>query len=84
METTDQPTLPWRAGYVGTLGVVGSLTKAFMYGLNTFEVHGLDRFVALLESRKDVERRQRGLITGKSGEGLSCGRLTGVGSLEPY
>ena len=69
MELTSQPTLPWRAGYVGTLGLVGSLTKAFMYGLNVFEVHGLDRFLALLESRKDVERRQRGLITGRSCSG---------------
>ena len=65
MEPDSQPSLPWRAGYTGTLGFVGVLTKAFMYGMNTFEVHGLDNFVALLDSRQDVQSRKRGLITGR-------------------
>ena len=59
----DQPSLPWRAGYGATLGFVGSMTKAFMYGLNYFHVQGLDHLVHVLESREKVNARQRGLIT---------------------
>jgi len=35
----------------------------FMYGTNRPEVHGLDRFRALLDEREDPRSRKRGLIT---------------------
>ena len=37
-----------------------------MFGTNITEIHGLDGFLKLLDERKDVEKRTRGLITGKS------------------
>jgi monolysocardiolipin acyltransferase len=46
------------------MGLTGSLSQAFLYGLNYMEVIGLDRFLETLEKRKDVEGRERGLITG--------------------
>ena len=36
-----------------------------MFGTNSTEIHGLDGFLKLLDERKDVEKRTRGLITGK-------------------
>ncbi|KAI1810920.1 acyltransferase [Poronia punctata] len=59
----QQPTLPWRMTSSLIMGLTASLSRVFLYGLNTVEVKGLDRFLALLEQRKDVEKRQRGLIT---------------------
>ena len=72
MESADRPTLPWRAGYAGILGLVGGLTKVFMYGFNSFEVHGLDNLTDLLKSREDIDARQRGLITGTYTLGSIC------------
>ena len=34
-----------------------------MFGTNKTDVHGLDKFLALLDQRKDVDTRKRGLIT---------------------
>lgn len=59
------PSLPWRIGSSATMGIVGALTRSFMYGLNSMETHGLDSFLDLLDKRKDVDQRERGLITGK-------------------
>ena len=36
-----------------------------MFGTNSTEIHGLDGFLKLLDERKDVEKRKRGLITSK-------------------
>lgn len=36
-----------------------------MFGANRTEVHGLDKFLEMLDRRKDPEGRERGLITGK-------------------
>lgn len=36
-----------------------------MHGTNTQEAHGLDGFLRLLDERADVDKRQRGLVTGK-------------------
>ena len=46
------------------MGVTGLLSKSFIYGFNRVEVVGLDKFLAILESRRDVQKRQRGLLTG--------------------
>jgi monolysocardiolipin acyltransferase len=46
------------------MGLTGSLSRGFLYGLNYMEVIGLERFLESLDKRKDVESRERGLITG--------------------
>ncbi|KAL8423575.1 hypothetical protein RB596_003693 [Gaeumannomyces avenae] len=59
----QKPGLAWRAGSTMIMGLTGLLSKGFLYGLNDVEVIGMDRFLDLLESRRDVDRRRRGLIT---------------------
>ncbi|KAG9246702.1 hypothetical protein BJ878DRAFT_436722 [Calycina marina] len=57
------PSLPWRFSSAATMGFISSVSKAFLYGLSNVEVTGLDRFLDILEKRKDIEGRGRGLIT---------------------
>ncbi|KAK8214563.1 hypothetical protein IWZ01DRAFT_500196 [Phyllosticta capitalensis] len=57
------PSLPWRCGSVATMGIVGLLCRGFLSGLSNLEVNGLDKFLRLLDERKNVDGRQRGLIT---------------------
>ncbi|MCJ1475264.1 hypothetical protein MMC13_003926 [Lambiella insularis] len=45
------------------MGLAGLACRVFMFGLSSTEVDGLDSFLQLLDERRDVERRQRGLIT---------------------
>ncbi|OAA53379.1 tafazzin [Niveomyces insectorum RCEF 264] len=59
----QQPGLLWRTASTFVMAATGMLARAFLYGLNDVEVVGLDRFLALLDTRKDVDSRQRGLIT---------------------
>ncbi|KAI5863239.1 hypothetical protein GGS23DRAFT_568878 [Durotheca rogersii] len=59
----QQPSLPWRMTSSIVMGVTAALVRGFLYGLNSVEVVGLDRFLAILDKRRDVEKRQRGLIT---------------------
>ena len=61
----SQPSLPWRAGSACIMGISGSLSRLIMFGTNSTEIHGLDGFLKLLDERKDVEKRKRGLITSK-------------------
>jgi hypothetical protein len=49
------------------MGFIGFLSRAFMYGASRPEVHGADKFLQLLDERKDVAKRRRGLITGTLG-----------------
>jgi monolysocardiolipin acyltransferase len=58
------PSLPWRFASSLIMGLTGSLSRAFYYGLNNVEVVGLDGFLKTLDRRKDVDGRERGLITG--------------------
>ena len=63
----DDPPPPswlWRASSTAVMGIVGTLTRAFMHGPNWQDTHGLDGFLELLEKRADIDGRQRGLITG--------------------
>jgi hypothetical protein len=60
------PSQPWQIASAFTMGAVGALCRGFLYGLSTTEVHGLDTFLQLLDARENVERRERGLITGNS------------------
>lgn len=62
--TTDQPSSLWRACSSATMFQVGALCRAFLLGLNSTEVHGLESFMELLDSRSDPATRKRGLITG--------------------
>lgn len=50
--------------------------------MSTTEVHGLDRFLELLDERDNVEGRERGLITGKIVTAVGCDCLTKKYSLE--
>jgi monolysocardiolipin acyltransferase len=70
-EQPDAPSGPWRAASAFTMGAVGLLCKGFL-GLNKVETHGMDDFLKLLDERKDIVGRDRGLITGMwpQGKGL--------------
>lgn len=46
------------------MGLTASLSRSFLYGLNNMEVTGLENFLDILDKRKDVDGRERGLITG--------------------
>ncbi|KAF3060030.1 Lysophosphatidylcholine acyltransferase [Daldinia childiae] len=59
----QQPSLPWRMTSSVIMGLTAALSRSFLYGLNSVEVTGLERFLEVLDMRKDVEKRQRGLIT---------------------
>ncbi|KAI2639663.1 acyltransferase [Hypomontagnella submonticulosa] len=59
----QQPSLPWRMTSSATMGLTAALFRGFLYGLNSVEVTGLDNFLDILDKRKDIEKRQRGLIT---------------------
>ena len=61
-----EPSLRWRAGSKAVMAFVGSMSRIFMFGVNSLEVHGLDGFLETLDRRKDVGSRERGLITGIS------------------
>ena len=58
------PSAPWRFGSSLIMGLTGSISRGFLYGLNNTEAIGLDRFLQTLDQRKDVDGRERGLITG--------------------
>ncbi|KAI0481045.1 hypothetical protein GGR56DRAFT_302526 [Xylariaceae sp. FL0804] len=58
-----QPGLPHRLASSLIMGTVSSISRAFLYGLNSVEVTGLQRFLDILDQRRDPLKRQRGLIT---------------------
>lgn len=60
----SSPSLPWRFSSALIMGLTGSASRSFLYALNRTEVIGLDRFMEALDRRREVEGRQRGLITG--------------------
>jgi monolysocardiolipin acyltransferase len=62
-EQPEAPSAPWRAASSFVMGAVGLLCKGFL-GLNRVETHGMEEFLRLLDEREDVNRRERGLITG--------------------
>ncbi len=59
-----QPSLPWRMTSSLVMGLTAALSKGFLYTFNSVEVTGLEGFLDVLDKRKDVEKRERGLITG--------------------
>lgn len=67
MSTPPQgPGLPWRFTSSLIMGLTGGVSRAFYFGLNNMEVIGLEKFLETIDRRKDVEGRERGLITGKA------------------
>ncbi|KAK5137849.1 hypothetical protein LTR08_006617 [Meristemomyces frigidus] len=58
-----RPSLPWRVASAVEFGVSGFISRCFLYGFSNTEVRGLDRFLAILDTRKDERARTRGLIT---------------------
>lgn len=45
------------------MGATGALSKAFLFGLNDVEAIGLPGFLEVLDRRKNVKERKRGLVT---------------------
>jgi monolysocardiolipin acyltransferase len=62
-EQPEAPSVPWRAASSFVMGAVGLLCKGFL-GLNRVETHGMEEFLRLLDEREDINKRERGLITG--------------------
>lgn len=60
----QQPSLLWRTASTAIMATTGMIARTFLYGLSSVEVAGLDKFLALLDARRDIGARQRGLITG--------------------
>ncbi|KAI1125195.1 acyltransferase [Nemania abortiva] len=63
MPLPERPGPSWRMTSSLIMGLTASLSRAFLYGLNSVEVIGLQRFLDILDERKDVAKRQRGLLT---------------------
>jgi hypothetical protein len=82
-EQPEAPSAPWRAASAFTMGAVGLLCKGFLSGLNRVETHGLEGFLKLLDEREDVDKRERGLITGMQQHSGISGYLT-LASIEPH
>ncbi|KAI1419837.1 acyltransferase [Xylaria sp. FL1777] len=58
-----RPSLPRRVTSSLIMGLTASLSRVFIYGLNSVEVTGLRGFLDILDKRKDADKRQRGLLT---------------------
>ncbi|EEH11618.1 tafazzin [Histoplasma capsulatum G186AR] len=61
--TLEHPSSFWKGCSAATMYMVVAACRAFLYTANNTEVHGLEKFLKLLESRADLESRTRGLIT---------------------
>ncbi|KAF2100918.1 hypothetical protein NA57DRAFT_65256 [Rhizodiscina lignyota] len=59
----ERPSVLWRGASTLTTTVVGAFARTFLFTFCKLEIHGLEAFIDLLESRWDVNGRQRGLIT---------------------
>lgn len=58
------------------MGMAGALSRIFVHGANSTEVHGLDGFLELLDKRRDTDRRERGLLTSTLQDGSQS--MTGI------
>ena len=68
-DTEDHPSTPsrpWRYGSNIVMGVFGGLSRIWLKAFSKTQVDGLDGFLQVLDERKDIEGRERGLITGKT------------------
>ncbi|KAI6909843.1 hypothetical protein KC331_g10504 [Hortaea werneckii] len=62
-ERPYKPSLPWRITSAIEIGVVGFLSRSFLYALNRTETYGIDNLLEILDRRSDESKRTRGLIT---------------------
>lgn len=58
-----RPRLPARMATAFVMAATGFISKSWLSIWNTTEVIGLDRFLEVLDSRRDISGRERGLIT---------------------
>ncbi|KAF2674273.1 hypothetical protein BT63DRAFT_6273 [Microthyrium microscopicum] len=59
----SRPSLQWRAASRVTIAAIGLFSKSVLNFLNSTRIYGLDAFVKLLDERKDVSKRKKGLLT---------------------
>ncbi|KAM7222454.1 hypothetical protein V8F06_002232 [Rhypophila decipiens] len=59
----ERPSLSSRVASTMIMGMTGVISRSVLHGLNSVEVTGLQRFQDVLDSRQDVDKRQRGLLT---------------------
>ena len=62
-ERLYEPPLSFRIPSTLTIGIVGFLSRSFLYALSRTETQGLERLLDVLDKRKDETKRERGLIT---------------------
>ncbi|RMY88576.1 hypothetical protein D0861_04733 [Hortaea werneckii] len=62
-ERPYKPSLPWRITSAIEIGVVGFLSRSFLYALNRTETYGIENLLEILDRRSDESKRTRGLIT---------------------
>jgi monolysocardiolipin acyltransferase len=60
---TEVPSFFWRSSSYQTIFSVAAVSRFFLFAFNKTEVHGLPRFLNLLQSRSDYHNRRRGLVT---------------------
>jgi monolysocardiolipin acyltransferase len=60
----SRPSIPWRVASKLTITLVGTLSKCFLTFACTTKVVGLEKFANILDERRDVAKRERGLLTG--------------------
>jgi monolysocardiolipin acyltransferase len=58
------PSLPWRTASAATIVFIGLASKTFLTFASSAQWHGLEGFLKLLDERKEVKKRNRGLLTG--------------------
>lgn len=59
----EAPSFLWRSGSYSVILFIHTICRAALFGFNKAEVHGLDRFLHLLQARADYKTRTKGLIT---------------------
>ena len=62
-QNTEAPSYSWRATSYQTILSVAWLSRVSLFVLNKAEIHGLPRFLELLQSRSNYQDRCRGLVT---------------------
>lgn len=61
----SKPSLRWRVASRFTMSAIGLLCKSFLVLASSTKIHGLEAFKTLLDERRDVANRKRGLLTGE-------------------
>ncbi|RYP02669.1 hypothetical protein DL765_010704 [Monosporascus sp. GIB2] len=83
MSAPLQPSLSWRLTSSVVMGLTAALSRGFIYTFNSVEVTGLQKFLDLLDKRKDVASRERGLITVSNHISVALGSFFYSGQVLP-